>query len=83
MKVKESARIIDQPHYAYGEAGIPDVGVPPNAELVYEIRLNNFEKVRRRYDSFANLRHSYGIDVSSPCTCMRLCVRKEGTMACV
>ena len=46
MKMKEYARITVQPQYAYGEEGNKELGIPGGAELVYEVRLNNFTKVR-------------------------------------
>ena len=51
MKVKESARIFVKPQYAYGEEGNAELGIPGGAELTYDIRLNNFVKVRMYCDS--------------------------------
>ncbi len=45
MKLKESARIIVKPQYAYGEEGNAELGIPEGAELTYDVRLNNFTKV--------------------------------------
>jgi FKBP-type peptidyl-prolyl cis-trans isomerase len=45
MKLEEHDRLIISPKYAYGEAGCPDKGVPPNATLTYEVEMLNFEKV--------------------------------------
>ena len=45
MKSKESARVIVKPKYGYGEEGNPDLGIPGNAELNYDIRLSSFQKV--------------------------------------
>lgn len=45
MKQHESARIYVQPQYAYGEKGCEELGIPGGAELVYDVRLNNFTKV--------------------------------------
>jgi len=46
MKLKESARVFVQPKYGYGSKGNEDLGIPGGATLTYEIRLNNFTKVR-------------------------------------
>ncbi len=46
MSKKESARITVKPEYAYGEEGCEDFDIPGGAKLVYEVRLNNFVKVR-------------------------------------
>ena len=45
MKMKESARIIVKPQYAYGEEGNNELGIPGGAELTYDVRVNNFTKV--------------------------------------
>ena len=46
MKNAESARVtIKNPKYGFGEAGLPDLHIPPNAELSYFIRLNSFQLV--------------------------------------
>ena len=46
MKVKENARVHVKPQYAYGDEGCKELGIPGGAELVYDVRLNNFTKVR-------------------------------------
>ena len=33
--------------YGFGEAGKPKFGIEPNAELIYEVTLKSFEKVRK------------------------------------
>lgn len=33
--------------YGFGEAGKPKFGIKPNAELIYEVTLKSFEKVRK------------------------------------
>lgn len=33
--------------YGFGEAGKPKFGIEPNAELIYEVTLKSFEKVRQ------------------------------------
>lgn len=49
MKMKESARISVKSKYGYGDEGCPELGIPGGADLVYEVRLNNFTKVWVRY----------------------------------
>lgn len=46
MKDKECARVIVKPEYGFGEDGNPDLGIPGDAELLFDIRLNSFQKVR-------------------------------------
>lgn len=45
MKLKESAQVNVKSQYAYGDEGCKELGIPGGAELVYDIRLNNFTKV--------------------------------------
>ena len=45
MKLRESARVFVQPKYGYGSKGNEDFGIPGDATLTYELRLNNFTKV--------------------------------------
>ena len=49
MKAKESARVIVKSEYGYKEEGLPAKDIPGNAELLYEIRLNSFQKVREYF----------------------------------
>lgn len=49
--VPPSAAPLISPHfcpsrYGFGEAGKPKYGIQANAELVYEVTLKSFEKVR-------------------------------------
>lgn len=45
MKLREKARITVRADYGYGQAGCAELNIPAGAELVYEVRLNNFSKV--------------------------------------
>lgn len=40
--------------YGFGEAGKPVFGIEPNAELVYEVTLKSFEKVRMEFLQITN-----------------------------
>ena len=48
MTKNECAKVWVKPQYAYGEEGYAEYDIPGGAELVYEIRLNNFTKVRAK-----------------------------------
>ena len=45
MKGQESARVVVRPKYGFGKEGNPDLGIPGDADLLFEIRLNSFSKV--------------------------------------
>lgn len=46
MKNKEHSRFTISPLYAFGAVGNTDLGIPPNAVLIYDVLLVSFEKVR-------------------------------------
>lgn len=46
FKIKEKSKILIKSKYAFGANGKPEFNIPPNADVEYTIRLNNFEKVR-------------------------------------
>jgi len=50
MKKGEIASVIIKPEYGYGKEGNPIKGIPPNATLLYEIELVEFEKAREPWD---------------------------------
>ena len=45
MKNHETARISVKSRYGYGGAGNTAFNIPKDADLVYEVRVNNFTKV--------------------------------------
>lgn len=45
MKEGEKCRLDIKPSMAYGSKGNQDLGVPPDAELVYDVELLSFENV--------------------------------------
>jgi len=45
MKSQESARVVVKPKYGFGNEGNPDLSIPGDAELLFELRLNSFNKV--------------------------------------
>ena len=47
MKSQESARVVVKPKYGFGNKGNPDLGIPGDAELIFELRLNSFNTVWR------------------------------------
>ena len=47
MKLREKAMVTVQADYGYGQDGCTELNIPAGAELVYEVRLNNFSKVCR------------------------------------
>lgn len=62
MQREEQCILYLGPRYGFGEAGKPRFGIEPNAELVYEVTLKSFEKVRNR----ASLKSSW---TSPSCSC--------------
>lgn len=48
MKKNETCRLDVAAKYAYGTAGCPEKNIPPNANLVYEVEMISFEKVRTK-----------------------------------
>jgi len=50
MKKGEQATITFQPAYGFGAAGNAEKGVPPNAVLIYEIELLDFQKEKESWD---------------------------------
>lgn len=48
MKNHETARITVKSRYGYGEEGNESLDIPKGADLVYEVRVNNFTKVIQR-----------------------------------
>ena len=49
FKKGEKSRLKIQPKYAYGNTGCPDKNIPPDAELIYDVTLKNFEKVNHYF----------------------------------
>lgn len=45
MKEGEKCRLDIKPSMAYGSKGNPDLGVPADADLVYDVELLSFENV--------------------------------------
>ena len=45
MTEGEKAKFTIMPQHAYGKTGKEEYGIPPNAQLEYEITLKTFEKV--------------------------------------
>jgi len=45
FKKGETSKIILSPKYAFGEKGNPDLKIPPNVKVEYEVTLKTFEKV--------------------------------------
>jgi len=50
MKKGEVALVTIQPEYGYGKEGNPALNIPPNATLVYEIELVDFQKAKEAWD---------------------------------
>lgn len=50
MKLGEIDRLTIAPKYAYGETGCSQLGIPPNATLVYEVEMVNFEKAKDSWE---------------------------------
>jgi FKBP-type peptidyl-prolyl cis-trans isomerase len=45
FKKGEKSRIVLKAKYAFKAEGNSDLGIPPNADVEYEVELKNFEKV--------------------------------------
>lgn len=41
----EKSRLLIKSQYAFKEQGNPEYNIPPNADVEYEVELQNFEKV--------------------------------------
>lgn len=50
MKEGEKCRLDIKPSMAYGSKGNPDLGVPPDAELVYDVELLSFENAKESWE---------------------------------
>uniref|UniRef100_A0A0B7A6C0 peptidylprolyl isomerase n=1 Tax=Arion vulgaris TaxID=1028688 RepID=A0A0B7A6C0_9EUPU len=50
MTSKEHSRFTIAPAYAFGAAGNKELGISPNAELIYDVELVSFEKVKKVYE---------------------------------
>ncbi|XP_048727862.2 peptidyl-prolyl cis-trans isomerase FKBP4-like isoform X2 [Ostrea edulis] len=50
MKEGEKCRLDIKPSMAYGSKGNPDLGVPPDADLVYDVELRSFENVKENWE---------------------------------
>lgn len=51
MKKGEKCQIFVRPEYSFGPGGRSDLNIPPEyQEVVYEITLKNFEKVKESYE---------------------------------
>jgi len=50
MKKGEVALITIRPEYGYGKEGNPAKHIPPNATLLYEVELVDFQKAKEAYD---------------------------------
>ncbi|XP_047003938.1 peptidyl-prolyl cis-trans isomerase FKBP4-like isoform X1 [Schistocerca americana] len=49
FKKGEKSRIIIKPKYAFKKEGKPDLNIPGNAEIEYEVELKNFEKAKEAW----------------------------------
>ena len=45
MKKEEICKLCVPPNYGFGDTGNPELGIPPNTSLVYEIQLLSFINV--------------------------------------
>ena len=65
MKKEEICKLCVPPNFAFGDTGNTELGIPPNASLVYEIQLLSFTNVCYGYRTtvetrnFANLLFSF------------------------
>eukprot|EP01127_Copromyxa_protea_P011664 TRINITY_DN2953_c0_g1_i1.p1 TRINITY_DN2953_c0_g1~~TRINITY_DN2953_c0_g1_i1.p1 ORF type:complete len:415 (+),score=153.71 TRINITY_DN2953_c0_g1_i1:80-1246(+) len=50
MAKKEKGLFAVKSQYAFGEAGKPEYGIPPNADLLFEVELEDFEKVKEDWN---------------------------------
>jgi len=49
MKKEEKALFFVKSKYAYGQNGNPQLQIPPNTDLTYEITMNDFTKVKEKW----------------------------------
>ena len=50
MKKREKAELKIQAKYGFGEKGNEELGIPGNADIVYEIYLTSFENLKESYE---------------------------------
>ena len=50
MKKREKAELKIKSKYGFGEEGNEERGIPPNADIVYEIYLTGFENQKEAYE---------------------------------
>ncbi|XP_049571939.1 peptidyl-prolyl cis-trans isomerase FKBP5 isoform X2 [Orcinus orca] len=50
MQREEQCILYLGPRYGFGEAGKPEFGIEPNAELIYEVTLKSFEKAKESWE---------------------------------
>jgi len=50
MKRGERSRILISPKYGFGLEGKPELGVPPNTDLIYDLTLTKFEKAKESWE---------------------------------
>ena len=50
MKRKEKSRIRIKPKYGFGSGGCQQLTIPADAELVYELTLEEFEKAKEAWE---------------------------------
>lgn len=50
MKEGEKCRLDIKPSMAYGSKGNPELGVPPDADLVYDVELHSFENAKESWE---------------------------------
>jgi len=56
MKKKEKIEVKLAAKYGFGSAGLPGMGVPPNASVVYEVDLLSFDRAKESWQMDAEMK---------------------------
>ena len=50
MLLREKAMVKIKSEYGFGKQGNSELGIPPNADIAYEVYLSSFDKAKETYE---------------------------------
>ncbi|RZF38651.1 hypothetical protein LSTR_LSTR003457 [Laodelphax striatellus] len=65
FKLKEKSKLELSPKYAWGSAGLPELGIPPDSKVTCVVELQSFEKVLEHYEMNKDQRIEYAETLKS------------------